>query len=215
MPQIMGGVKIPGPPSLSKKKLPFVKMTENTTKRVKVQHFSRIWNYKKIVSYMPQIISRVKIPGPPLPLLKKTTLRENDRKYCESRKSTALFPHKKLWRNSLIYALNHGPCKNLRTPILPKKKLLFVVIKDNTANRVKVQHFFRIRNYEKNNFIYTWNFSAKTVVSYVFAENPLGCFFGYSRLSTVAFSVRKIHSVVFSVIDGYHGCFFGHFFGYS
>ena len=40
-------------------------------------------------------------------------------------------------------------------------------------------------------------FSAKTVVSYVrrktvFAENPLGRFFGYSRLSTGAFSVLKI-----------------------
>ena len=37
-------------------------------------------NYKKIVLFMPQIMGQVKIPGPPLPPLKKTTLRENDRK---------------------------------------------------------------------------------------------------------------------------------------
>ena len=68
-------------------------MTENTANRVKVQHFSRIKNYEKIASCMPPIMGGLEIPGPPLPPLKKTTLRENDRNYRKSRKSTALFPY--------------------------------------------------------------------------------------------------------------------------
>ena len=71
----------------------------------------------------------------------------------------------------------------------------------------------------KGLFVYEYNDSHTIYrflgLSYVFAENPLGRFFDYSRLSTVAFSVLKIHSVVFSVIDGYHGCVFSRFFGYS
>ena len=42
---------------------------------------------------MPQIMGRVKIPGPPLPSQKKTTLRGDNTKYRKSHKSTALFPH--------------------------------------------------------------------------------------------------------------------------
>ena len=57
MPQIIGGLKIPGPPSLLQKKLPFVEIREYTANRVKVQHLSRIKNYKKIVLLMPQIIA--------------------------------------------------------------------------------------------------------------------------------------------------------------
>ena len=61
--------------------------------RVKVQHFSRIKNDEKIALFMPQIMGRVKIPGPPLLPLKKTTLRENNGKYCNSRKRTPLLAH--------------------------------------------------------------------------------------------------------------------------
>ena len=71
MPQIMGRVKIPGPPLLPLKKRPFVKITENTATRVKGQHFWRTKNYEKIALFMSQIMGRVKIPGPPLPLAKK------------------------------------------------------------------------------------------------------------------------------------------------
>ena len=89
----MGGVKIPGPPSLLQKKLPFVEITEYTANRVKVQHFSGIKNYEKIVLFLPQIMGGGENPRTPPSLSQITTLRGNNRKYHDSRKSTALFPH--------------------------------------------------------------------------------------------------------------------------
>ena len=65
IPRIISWVGIRGPPFLPHKKTTLSQNTRNTANRVKVQLFSDIKNHQKIAFYIPQIMSRVGIRGPP------------------------------------------------------------------------------------------------------------------------------------------------------